>query len=191
MNINNLEDSYQSFIQVLMQNPLNHPLTIVKGIKGYAQQDVSLNDYQATKYRINELTEFLDAYILNYLTQGTSETLKKLYGLDLSKKQECEYKSQHKKRTIPCDVSKFTETDRKFLTIINFEHTKFTQTQFEKLAQLLTQFKKCYATSKFDGAKFKVELNLPPQATTSASYSNLKKAELLVSHSNYRTEYNT
>ena len=72
--INNLEYSYQSFIQILIQNPLNHSLTLVKGIIGYAQ-DVSLNDYQTTKHRINELTEFMDAYTLNYLTQGTSETL--------------------------------------------------------------------------------------------------------------------
>ena len=49
--------------------------------------------------------------------------------------------------------------------MINFEHTKLTQTQFEKLAQLLTQFQKCYATSKFDVGKIKVELNLPLKAT--------------------------
>ena len=56
MDINNLEYPYQSFIQILTQNPSNHPLILVKGIIGYAQQDVSLNDYQTTKYRINELT---------------------------------------------------------------------------------------------------------------------------------------
>ena len=49
MNINNLEYPYQSFIHILIQNTLNHPLTLVKGIIGYAQQDVSLNDYQTTK----------------------------------------------------------------------------------------------------------------------------------------------
>ena len=37
-----------------------------------------------TKYRINELTEFMEAYTLNYLTQGRSEILKKLYCLNLS-----------------------------------------------------------------------------------------------------------
>ena len=42
---------------------------------------------------------------------------------------------------------------QKFLTMFNFEHTKLTQTQFEKLAQLLSQFQKCYATSKFDVGK--------------------------------------
>ena len=61
MDINNLEYPYQSFIQILIQNPLSHPLTLMKEIMGYAQQDVSLNDYQTTKYRVNELTEFMDA----------------------------------------------------------------------------------------------------------------------------------
>ena len=75
MDINNREYPYQSHIQILIQNPLTHPLTLVKGLIGYAQQEVSLNDYQTTKYRINELTELIEAYNSNYLTQGTSETL--------------------------------------------------------------------------------------------------------------------
>ena len=104
LDINNLEYLYQSFIQILIQNPLNHPLTLVKRKIGYEQQDVSLNDYQTTK-------------------------------------QEREYKSQQKEFTIPFDFSKFTETDKEFLTMFIFEHKKFTQTQFEKLALLLTQFK--------------------------------------------------
>ena len=49
MDIINLEYPYQSLIQILIQNPVNHPLTLVKGTIGYAQQDVSLNDYQTTK----------------------------------------------------------------------------------------------------------------------------------------------
>ena len=165
MDINNLEYPYQSFIQILIKNPLHHPLTLVKGIIGYAQQDISLNDYQTTKYRINELREFMDAYTLNYFTQGTSETRKKLYCLNLSKQQEHKCKAQKKKFTIPFDDSKFTETVGEFLTMFNFEHTKLTRKQFEKLAQLLAQIQKCYATSKFDVGKIKVELNLPLKAT--------------------------
>ena len=97
MDINNLEHPYQLFIQIIIQNPLIHPLTLVKGTIGYAQQDVSLNDYQTKKCHINELTEFMDAYTLNYLEQGTSDTLRKLYCLNLSKQQERKYKSQQKK----------------------------------------------------------------------------------------------
>ena len=88
MDMKILEYPYQSFIQILILNPLNHPLTFVKGIIGYAQQDVSLNGYHPTRYHINELTELMEAYTLSYLTQGTSETLKKLYCLILSKQQE-------------------------------------------------------------------------------------------------------
>ena len=43
--------------------------------------------------------------------------------------------------------------------MFNFEHTKLTQTQFEKLKQLPTQFKKLYATSKFDVFQFENHLN--------------------------------
>ena len=56
----------------------------------------------------------MDGYTLNYLTQGTSDTLKKLFCLNLSKHQEREYKSTRKKITIAFDVSKFTETEKKF-----------------------------------------------------------------------------
>ena len=92
--------------------------------------------------------------------------LTKLYCSNLSKQEEREYKSQQKKLTIPFDVYKFTETDKEFLTMFNFEHTKLTQAQFEKLAQLLIQFQKCYETSNFDVGKIKVEPNLPLRATT-------------------------
>ena len=66
----------------------------------------------------------MDAYTSNYLTHGTSETLKKLYCLRLTKQQEPEYKSQQIKFHIPFDVSKITESDRDSLTMFNFEHTK-------------------------------------------------------------------
>ena len=41
----------------------------------------------------------------------------------------------------------------------------YQKAQFENLAKLLKQFRKCYATSKFDVGKIKVELNLPLNAT--------------------------
>ena len=69
--------------------------------------------------------------------------------------------------------------------MFNFEHTKLTQIQFENLAQLLTQFQKCYATSKFDVEKIKVEIIFPLKATA------IFKKQLLVFHSNYNIEYNT
>ena len=48
--------------------------------------------------------------------------------------------------------------------MFNFEHEKLSQTQFEKLAKLLSKYQQCYAPSKFDVGKIKVELNLPLKA---------------------------
>ena len=130
----------------------------------------------------------MDAYTLTYLTQRMLETFKKIYGLNLRKQQEREHKSQQRKFTIPFDVSKFTEMDRKILTMFNFEYTKLTQTHFEKfiLAQLLTQFQKCFATSKFDVGKIRVE-----QSHLSKSPLSLRSKEPFVFHSNYEIEYGT
>ena len=76
MNINNLEYLYQSFIQTLIQNKFDHPLTVVKALIGYAQQDTSHTDFETTKYCINDLTVFMDPYTSNYLTRGTSYNTK-------------------------------------------------------------------------------------------------------------------
>ena len=122
MDINNLEYPYPSFIQTLIHNPLNHPLTFVKRTIGYAQQGIYLHDFQTTKYPINELTEFVDAYISNYFAQGTSETHKKLYCLNLTEQQEREYKAQQKKNSqnnlrleIHRIITRFSQNEHNFL----------------------------------------------------------------------------
>ena len=48
--------------------------------------------------------------------------------------------------------------------MFKFEHTKLTQMQFKNLTALLLKYQHCYATSKFDVGKIKVELNLPQKA---------------------------
>ena len=45
-------------------------------------------------------------------------------------------------------MSHFTEQQQKFLTMFNFQHSKLTQNEFEKLADLLLNYPKVYATSK-------------------------------------------
>ena len=77
----------------------------------------------------------MDAYTSNYLTQGTSETLKKLYRLNLTKQQEHEYKSQQKSSTYHlmsqnfslCSISKLTQTQ--FEELDNFLHDLNNSTQ--------------------------------------------------------------
>ena len=48
----------------------------MKGIIVYAQQDVSVNGYQTTKYRVNEITEFMHAYNSTILHKGHQKHLR-------------------------------------------------------------------------------------------------------------------
>ena len=72
---------------------------------------------------------------------------------------------RNRKRSTILNISKFTETDKNFLRWFNFDHTKLTQTQFEQLAHFFRKFRHCYATSKFDVGKTKVELKQPLKET--------------------------
>ena len=92
---------------------LNHPLKVTKEQIGYAQKDNSLIEYQITKYRINEISEFDDAYIANYLTHATSETMKNIYCVNLIKQHGRECKAEQKKFQIVFSTSLFTETEEK------------------------------------------------------------------------------
>ena len=139
MDINNLEHPHQSFIQILIHNLLNHSLTLVKGLIEYAQQDISLNDLQTTKYRIIELTEFMDAYTSNYLTHGTSETFKKIYCLNLTKQQEREYISKQNAFTYHLTF-KIHRIWSRFSHNVQFGTYKNNTTTVWKIAQLLSQF---------------------------------------------------
>ena len=56
-------------------------------------------------------------------------------------------------------ISKYTEEQRKFLTMFNF-NTQITQKEFEQLADLLLKYPKIYATSKLNVAKLNSPLNI-------------------------------
>ena len=65
-------------------------------------------------YCINDLTEVMHAHNAKYLTHGSSETLQKLYCLNLTKQQEREYKEQQKTFHIPFYIS-LSQRQRKLL----------------------------------------------------------------------------
>ena len=92
MGINNLKCPFQFFIQILIQNLSNPPLTLTNGLIGYVQHDISLIARYTKKFCIKEVSEFMNAYIAKILANGTSQTLKELYFLNLTKQQEREYK---------------------------------------------------------------------------------------------------
>ena len=51
------------------------------------------------------------------------------------------------------NISNYTETQQKFLTMFNFQHSQITQDEFDKLAKQLIKYSSVYALSKFDVGK--------------------------------------
>ena len=124
MDTNIPESPFQSFKQNLTTNPLNHPITLVKGLIAYAQHDVSLTDLQTTTCRINEFKEVLDAYTVNYLTDGQSETLKNLYCLNLRNKKNAKIKLNKKLFKYHLKLLCSQTQKKSFLQMFNFDYVK-------------------------------------------------------------------
>ena len=59
------------------------------------------------------------------------------------------------------NISKYTETDKEFIQMFNFQHSYLTQIEFEKVIKIILTYKQIYATTKIDVGKTNVKLNLP------------------------------
>ena len=59
------------------------------------------------------------------------------------------------------NINKYSEQDKEFIQMFDFQHSHLTQEEFEKVVTIILQYKQVYATTKFDVGKTKVKLNLP------------------------------
>ena len=53
------------------------------------------------------------------------------------------------------------QTNKKFLTMFNFQHSQINQQEFEQLAELLLKYPMIFTTPKFDVGKLVSTLHLP------------------------------
>ena len=83
------------------------------------------------EHKKGPISSFSDRNYYLYVIVDALKHSKKLFCLNLTKQQEREYKTQQKTFYVPFDTSWFTDKDKSFLIMFNFEHTKFKQTQFE------------------------------------------------------------
>ena len=59
------------------------------------------------------------------------------------------------------NINKYTESEKKFTQMFDFQHSHLTQNEFEKVVTLILDYRQVYATTKFDVGKTTVKLNLP------------------------------
>ena len=59
------------------------------------------------------------------------------------------------------NINKYSEPEKEFIQMFDFQHSHLTQEEFEKVVTILINYKQVYATTRFDVGKTKVKLNLP------------------------------
>ena len=59
------------------------------------------------------------------------------------------------------NINKYSEQEKEFITMFDFQHSHLTQEEFEKVVKIMLDYRQVYATTKFDVGKTKVKLNLP------------------------------
>ena len=59
------------------------------------------------------------------------------------------------------NINKYTESEKEFIQMFDFQHSHLTQNEFEKVVTIILDYRQVCATTKFDVGKTKVKLNLP------------------------------
>ena len=109
-------------------------------------------------YQTNSIDLF-SAYHLTYENENDKNEI-----LNIKETETIEQLSTFEKKPnfkCKCKLEKYTETEKEFIKMFDFQHSHLTQQQFEKVKTIILKYKQVYATAKFDVGKTKVKLNLP------------------------------
>ena len=84
------------------------------------------------------------------------------------------------------DINKYTDSEKEFIQMFDFQHSHLTQKGFEKIVTIILEYKQVYATTKFDVGKTKKDIIAPvnkEQLSTGNTFTNpviiLRKRESL------------
>ena len=110
-------------------------------------------------YQTNSMDFFTALYHLTYENENDvneilniqeNETIEQVATFERKPNFKCKF-----------DINKYSEQDKEFIQMFNFQHSHLTQEEFEKVVTIILHYKQVYATTKFDVGKTKVKLNLP------------------------------
>ena len=110
-------------------------------------------------YRTNSIDLFAALY---HLTYENENNISEILGIQENETIE-QVATFERKHNFKCkfNINKYTETEKEFIQMFDFQHSYITQEEFEKVVSIILENKQVYATTKFDNGKTKVKMNLP------------------------------
>ena len=151
--INYMKHSNSDIISLHVYNNSPYKITQPLGLLGCCETNATTSPTNEVAYRVNNILQLLDISQCTILDEELS-----INNIISNEKRNTDYftKTPYFKPTFK--ISHYTEEQKMFLTMFNFQHSQITQKEFDKLAELLLKFPTVYATSKIDVGK----INSPP-----------------------------
>ena len=151
-----LKNSNSDIISLHVYNNTPYQVALPLGLLGYCETNATISPVHEKAYRVNNILQLLDICQSTILNEELS-----INNIISNEKRNTDYftKTPYFKPTF--NISNYTETQQKFITMFNFQHSQITQDEFDKLAKQLIKYSSIYATSKFDVGKISSSLHLP------------------------------
>ena len=157
--IRDLSLEKEHFIDIFLINKNPHKITINTGLLGFIYQNVAFRKHNEEMYRTTSNDLFAALYRLTYANENDineilniqdNETIEQVATLERKPNFKCKF-----------NVNKYTETEKEFNQMFDFQHSYLKQEEFEKVVSIVSEYKQVYATTIFDVGKTKVKMNLP------------------------------
>ena len=157
--IKDLSIEKERFIDIFLINKNQLKMTINVGLIGFMYQNITFNQHKEEMYQTNLIDLFSALYQLTYenendineiLSIQDNETIEQVATFERKPNFKCNFK-----------INKYTESEKEFIQMFDFQHPRLTQEEFEKIVTIILEYIQVYATTKFDVGKTKVKLNLP------------------------------
>ena len=134
-------------------------MTINVGLIGFMYQNITFKQHKEEMYQRNSIDLFSTLYHLTYENENDINEI-----LNIQENETIEQVATfERKPNFKCklNINKYTESEKEFNQMFDFQHSHLTQEEFEKIVTFILEYKQVYATTKFDVGKTKVKLNLP------------------------------
>ena len=157
--IKDLTTEKEHFMDIFLVKKNQHKITINEGLIGFMYQNITFKKQNEEMYQISAIDLFTALYHLTYENENDineilniqdNETIEQVATFERKPNSKCKF-----------NITKYTESEKEFIQMFDFQHSHLTQNEFEKVVKIILDYRQVYATTKFDVGKTKVKLNLP------------------------------
>ena len=157
--IKDLITETEHFMDILLVNKNQHKITINEGLIGFMYQNITFKKLNEEIYQTNSLDLFTALYHLTYENENDIHEILNIQEIETIE----QVATFERKPNFKCNfsINKYTESEKEFIQMFDFQHSHLTQSEFEKVVTIILDYRQVYATTKFDVGKTKVKVNLP------------------------------